>query len=47
MTDDKLETKRSVGRPEKLVPPIPGASFEEVLKAVVAPVEKPDPPAKS
>ena len=47
MTDDKLVTKRSAGRPEKLIPPIQGASFEQVLKAVVTPVEKPSPPDKS
>ena len=46
MTDNP-ETKRSVGRPEKLIPPIRGASFEEVMKAVVTPVEKPDAPPES
>ena len=43
---EKQETKRSAGRPEKLIPPI-RAPFEEVLKAVVTPVEKPDGPPKS
>ena len=33
MTADMQETKRTVGRPEKLIPPI-RAPFDEVLKAV-------------
>ena len=44
---EQPETKRSAGRPEKLIPPIRGASFEEMLKAVVTPVEKPDAPPES
>ena len=47
MTDENLETKRGAGRPEKLIPPIRGASFEQVLKAVATPVEKPDAPPES
>jgi hypothetical protein len=46
MIDDKRETKRTVGRPKKLIPPIL-APFKEVLKAVATPVEKPGAPPES
>ena len=43
---DMQETKRTVSRPEKLIPPIP-APFDEVLKSVGRPVEKANAPPKS
>ena len=34
--------KKPVGRPPKMIPPIPD-TFENVVKAVVRPVERPKP----
>ena len=41
-----MTEKKPVGRPPKVVPPIPD-TFENVVKAVVRPLPKPQKPSRS